>query len=126
VLRPGGLLFLATPNRYTLGLEPHVRLWGVGYLPAQLPSATCNAPAASRTTTSTCSSARRLRRSARRRRLRDDDRRPRGARSVAADVPRNRAPASFAPTTAPAASASLHATLLAVGPSSTSLPGSAA
>ncbi len=33
VLRPGGLLFLATPNRYTLGLEPHVRLWGVGYLP---------------------------------------------------------------------------------------------
>src|SRR5262249_2475642 len=32
-LRPGGLLFLATPNRYTLGLEPHVRLWGVGYLP---------------------------------------------------------------------------------------------
>jgi ubiquinone/menaquinone biosynthesis C-methylase UbiE len=33
VLRPGGLLFLATPNRYSLGLEPHVRLWGVGYLP---------------------------------------------------------------------------------------------
>jgi ubiquinone/menaquinone biosynthesis C-methylase UbiE len=33
VLRPGGLAFLATPNRYTLGLEPHVRLWGVGYLP---------------------------------------------------------------------------------------------
>jgi len=32
-LLPGGLLFLATPNRYTLGLEPHVRLWGVGYLP---------------------------------------------------------------------------------------------
>jgi ubiquinone/menaquinone biosynthesis C-methylase UbiE len=32
VLRPGGLLFLATPNRYSLGLEPHVRLWGVGYL----------------------------------------------------------------------------------------------
>jgi ubiquinone/menaquinone biosynthesis C-methylase UbiE len=33
VLRAGGLLFLATPNRYSLGLEPHVRLWGVGYLP---------------------------------------------------------------------------------------------
>jgi ubiquinone/menaquinone biosynthesis C-methylase UbiE len=33
VLRPGGLLFLTTPNRYSLGLEPHVRLWGVGYLP---------------------------------------------------------------------------------------------
>ncbi len=36
VLRPGGLLFLATPNRYSLGLEPHVRLWGVGYLPRGL------------------------------------------------------------------------------------------
>jgi ubiquinone/menaquinone biosynthesis C-methylase UbiE len=33
ILRPGGLLFLATPNRYSHGLEPHVRLWGVGYLP---------------------------------------------------------------------------------------------
>jgi ubiquinone/menaquinone biosynthesis C-methylase UbiE len=36
VLRPGGLLFVATPNRYSLGLEPHVRLWGVGYLPRGL------------------------------------------------------------------------------------------
>jgi 2-polyprenyl-3-methyl-5-hydroxy-6-metoxy-1,4-benzoquinol methylase len=36
VLRPGGLLFLATPNRFTLGLEPHVRLWGVGFLPRRL------------------------------------------------------------------------------------------
>jgi ubiquinone/menaquinone biosynthesis C-methylase UbiE len=36
VLRPGGVLFLATPNRYSLGLEPHVRLWGVGYLPRPL------------------------------------------------------------------------------------------
>src|SRR5581483_6236585 len=36
VLRPGGVLFLATPNRYSLGLEPHVRLWGVGYLPRRL------------------------------------------------------------------------------------------
>ena len=36
VLRPDGLLFLATPNRYSLGLEPHVRLWGVGFLPRRL------------------------------------------------------------------------------------------
>ena len=36
VLRPGGMLFLATPNRYSLALEPHVRLWGVGYLPRSL------------------------------------------------------------------------------------------
>jgi ubiquinone/menaquinone biosynthesis C-methylase UbiE len=33
VLMPGGMLFLATPNRYSLALEPHVRLWGVGFLP---------------------------------------------------------------------------------------------
>lgn len=33
VLQPGGLLFLATPNRFSLALEPHVRLWGVGFLP---------------------------------------------------------------------------------------------
>jgi ubiquinone/menaquinone biosynthesis C-methylase UbiE len=33
VLRPGGMLFIATPNRYSLALEPHVRLWGVGFLP---------------------------------------------------------------------------------------------
>lgn len=36
VLRSGGLLFLSTPNRYSLGLEPHVRLWGVGLLPRRL------------------------------------------------------------------------------------------
>lgn len=36
VLRRGGVLFLATPNRYSLGLEPHVRLWGVGFLPRSL------------------------------------------------------------------------------------------
>jgi SAM-dependent methyltransferase len=36
MLRPGGLLFLATPNRFTIGLEPHVRLWGVGFLPRSL------------------------------------------------------------------------------------------
>jgi 2-polyprenyl-3-methyl-5-hydroxy-6-metoxy-1,4-benzoquinol methylase/uncharacterized protein YbaR (Trm112 family) len=33
MLLPGGMLFLATPNRFSLGLEPHVRLWGVGFLP---------------------------------------------------------------------------------------------
>jgi len=36
VLAPGGVLFLTTPNRFSLGLEPHVRLWGVGYLPRGL------------------------------------------------------------------------------------------
>ncbi|MBI5105225.1 MAG: hypothetical protein HZB46_09635, partial [Solirubrobacterales bacterium] len=36
LLRPGGVLFLATPNRFSLGLEPHVRLWGVGWLPRSL------------------------------------------------------------------------------------------
>jgi hypothetical protein len=36
MLNPGGLLFLATPNRFSLGLEPHVRLWGVGFLPRSL------------------------------------------------------------------------------------------
>jgi 2-polyprenyl-3-methyl-5-hydroxy-6-metoxy-1,4-benzoquinol methylase/uncharacterized protein YbaR (Trm112 family) len=36
LLRPGGLIFLATPNRFSLGLEPHVRLWGVGFLPRGL------------------------------------------------------------------------------------------
>jgi hypothetical protein len=25
-----------TPNRFSLGLEPHVRLWGVGFLPRRL------------------------------------------------------------------------------------------
>lgn len=36
VLDRGGMLFLATPNRFSLGLEPHVRLWGVGLLPRVL------------------------------------------------------------------------------------------
>jgi 2-polyprenyl-3-methyl-5-hydroxy-6-metoxy-1,4-benzoquinol methylase len=35
-LRDGGVLFLATPNRFSLALEPHVRLWGVGWLPRPL------------------------------------------------------------------------------------------
>jgi hypothetical protein len=30
---PRGILFLATPNRFSLSLEPHVRLWGIGFLP---------------------------------------------------------------------------------------------
>jgi ubiquinone/menaquinone biosynthesis C-methylase UbiE len=33
VLRPGGRAYLTTVNRFSLGLEPHVRLWGVGWLP---------------------------------------------------------------------------------------------
>lgn len=33
VMRPSGRLFLATPNRFSLGPEPHVGLWGVGFLP---------------------------------------------------------------------------------------------
>lgn len=33
VLRPGGRLFLASPNRFSLSPEPHVQVWGVGYLP---------------------------------------------------------------------------------------------
>lgn len=36
LLRAGGTLFLVTPNRFSLALEPHVRLWGVGYLPLAL------------------------------------------------------------------------------------------
>ena len=36
VLGPGGMAFIATPNRFSLGLEPHVRLWGVGFLPRPL------------------------------------------------------------------------------------------
>jgi SAM-dependent methyltransferase len=35
VLRPRGKLILATPNRYSLAPEPHVGVWGVGYLPRQ-------------------------------------------------------------------------------------------
>jgi SAM-dependent methyltransferase len=33
VLAPGGRLFLAAPNRFSLAPEPHVQVWGVGYLP---------------------------------------------------------------------------------------------
>ncbi|MFK7975213.1 MAG: class I SAM-dependent methyltransferase [Halioglobus sp.] len=33
VLVPGGHMAISTPNRYSLSAEPHVRLWGVGFLP---------------------------------------------------------------------------------------------
>ncbi len=33
VLMPEGRFALATPNRYSLSPEPHVGVWGVGYLP---------------------------------------------------------------------------------------------
>jgi SAM-dependent methyltransferase len=33
VLQPRGRLFLASPNRYSIAPEPHVQVWGVGYLP---------------------------------------------------------------------------------------------
>jgi SAM-dependent methyltransferase len=33
VLMPRGRLFLAAPNRFSLAPEPHVQVWGVGFLP---------------------------------------------------------------------------------------------
>ncbi len=33
VLKPDGQIFIATPNRYSLGPDPHVQLWAGGYLP---------------------------------------------------------------------------------------------
>lgn len=33
VLRPGGALFAVTCNRFSIAPEPHVRVWGVGFLP---------------------------------------------------------------------------------------------
>jgi 2-polyprenyl-3-methyl-5-hydroxy-6-metoxy-1,4-benzoquinol methylase len=36
VVRPGGALALATPNRFSLSAEPHVGVWGVGWLPTRL------------------------------------------------------------------------------------------
>src|SRR5262249_52097280 len=33
VLQPGGYVFLTTPNRFSLGPDPHVGLWAGGYLP---------------------------------------------------------------------------------------------
>lgn len=36
VLRPGGVAAFSTPNRYSLTKEPHVGVWGVGWLPRDL------------------------------------------------------------------------------------------
>lgn len=33
LLRPAGVLWLSTPNRFSLTPEPHVRIWGLGFLP---------------------------------------------------------------------------------------------
>jgi ubiquinone/menaquinone biosynthesis C-methylase UbiE len=33
VLKKDGILFIATPNRFSVTPEPHVRVWGVGFLP---------------------------------------------------------------------------------------------
>jgi SAM-dependent methyltransferase len=33
VLEPGGRLFMAVPNRFSITPEPHVGVWGVGFLP---------------------------------------------------------------------------------------------
>ncbi len=33
VLRPGGALIVWSPNRFAMTVDPHVRLWGLGYLP---------------------------------------------------------------------------------------------
>jgi SAM-dependent methyltransferase len=33
VLRPGGLLLIWSPNRYTMTTDPHLGLWGLGLLP---------------------------------------------------------------------------------------------
>jgi len=37
-LRPGGAFFAVTCNRFSLGPEPHVRVWGVGFLPRRFMS----------------------------------------------------------------------------------------
>src|SRR5205814_10365839 len=36
VAAPGAELAFATPNRFSLGAEPHVGIWGVGWLPRRL------------------------------------------------------------------------------------------
>jgi SAM-dependent methyltransferase len=38
VLKPQGLYYFLTPNRFSLGPEPCVRVWGVGFLPPSLAS----------------------------------------------------------------------------------------
>lgn len=37
-VKPDGLLYLVTPNRFSLGPDPCVRVWGVGFLPRSLAS----------------------------------------------------------------------------------------
>ena len=39
VLQPEGRLALSTPNRFSLTAEPHVHVWGVGWLPQSLQAA---------------------------------------------------------------------------------------
>lgn len=39
VLAPGGKFALSMPNRFSLSPEPHVGVWGVGYLPVSLQAA---------------------------------------------------------------------------------------
>ena len=41
VLRPGGTLLAWSPNRYALTVDPHVRLWGLGWLPRGLDAGLC-------------------------------------------------------------------------------------
>ena len=36
VLKPNGVFFASTWNRLALAPEPHVRLWGVGWLPREM------------------------------------------------------------------------------------------
>jgi SAM-dependent methyltransferase len=36
VMAPGGGVALSTPNRFSLAAEPHVSIWGVGWLPRSL------------------------------------------------------------------------------------------
>lgn len=39
VLQPGGQIALSTPNRFSLTAEPHVHVWGVGWLPQRFQAA---------------------------------------------------------------------------------------
>jgi 2-polyprenyl-3-methyl-5-hydroxy-6-metoxy-1,4-benzoquinol methylase len=39
VLKPGGYMAISTPNRFSLAAEPHVLVWGVGWLPRSLQDA---------------------------------------------------------------------------------------
>lgn len=36
VLKRNGTIFISTPNRFSISVEPHVYLWGVGFLPRKL------------------------------------------------------------------------------------------